>query len=299
MLIWKKLTVTKWEDAWLERLSFLGSARLAVIGLPGGKTIRIEAYALSRKESAALVQRFGGQLRTLKNRVFTHQEPSSRKNPIRIREKLLIVSSEKQKQSNARKFPARKILVVPAAMAFGTGGHVTTATCLRFLSDLSGRHEAGGWDMLDLGTGSGILAIAAKALGARKVTAFDFDPHAVRTAKGNARLNKVTGLAIKKADVTHWTPERTWDVVAANLFSEVLIRAAPRIARATKRGGWLVFSGVMRHQEKESAAALTAHGFRIEKAVRKGKWVTTLAMKNQDPPKTRKRKKQGMEYMMI
>lgn len=279
MLVWQKLTGAQWEDAWLERLGFLDATRLAVIGLPGRKTVRIEAYALSKKEGAALVRQFGGQLRTLKNRTFTHQEPSSGRNPTRIREKLLIVASEKQKQSAARKFPGRKILVVPAAMAFGTGDHATTAACLRFLSDLSDQREAGAWEMLDLGTGTGILAMAAKVLGARKVTAFDFDPHAVRTAKENARLNRVAGLAVQKADVTRWTPERKWDVVAANLFSEVLVRAAPRIARATKPGGWLIFSGVMRSQEKECAAALAACGFRIEKVVRKGKWVTTLAEK--------------------
>jgi ribosomal protein L11 methyltransferase len=278
MLVWRKLTSAKWEDAWLERLCFLGPARIAVFGLPGGKTIRIEAYALTKKESAALVKQFGGQLRTLKDRVFTHQEPASRE-PIRIRKKLLVIASEKQREAVARKFPKRKILVIPAAMAFGTGDHATTAACLRFLCDLAAEQTAVAWDMLDLGTGSGILGIAARLLGARNVTAFDFDPHAVRTAKENARLNKVTGMDIRKRDVTQWTPERTRDVVTANLFSEVLIRAASRIAAATKPCGWLIFSGVMRHQEKECVAALKTHGFREARTVRKGKWVTIRAAK--------------------
>ena len=83
--------------------------------------------------------------------------------------------------------------------------------------------------------------------------------------------------------MTQWTPERTWDVVTANLFSEVLIKAAPRIARAAAPGGTLIFSGVMRHQEKECVAALTAAGFRMVRTVRKGKWVTTLAAKRGQP----------------
>ncbi len=277
MIVWRKLTTAKWEDAWVERLTFLAE-RLAIMALPGGKSIRIEAYALSKKEGAALLKRFGGELRTLNERVFTHQKSTSR-GPIRIREKLVVVDSEKQRGAMARKFPGRKTLVVPAAMAFGSGEHATTAACLRFLADLGEQHEAGKWDMLDLGTGSGILALAAKLLGARRVDAFDFDPHAVRVAKENARLNEIAGVDFKKADVTAWTPPRTWDVVAANLFSEVLIKAAPRIARATKAGGWLVFSGVMRHQEKECVAALKAQGFLVKKTTRKGKWVTTLALK--------------------
>ena len=278
MLVWRKLTSAKWEDAWLERLAFLGPQRIAVVGLPGARTLRIEAYALLKKEGVALVKQFGGQLRTIASRALVYQQPATRE-PIRIREKMLVVASEKQHASVARKFPGRKIVVVPAAMAFGTGEHATTASCLRCVCDLAAEKTFGAWDMLDLGTGTGILAIGAKLLGAREVTAFDFDPHAVRTAKENARLNNTPGIEIRRMDVTLWSPARTWDVVTANLFSEVLIRAAPRIARATETGGALIFSGVMRHQEKECVAALTAAGFRIVRVMRKGKWVTTLATK--------------------
>jgi len=277
MIVWRKLASAKWEDAWIERLAVVDASRMAIFSLPGGKAIRIEVYACSKKEAAGLVKQFGGQVRTLKDRVFTHQETVRK--PIRIREKLLVVASEKQRIAALQKYPSRKILLVPAAMAFGTGEHATTAACLRFLADLHDDHGADVWDMLDLGTGSGILALAAKMLGARKVSAFDFDPHAVRVAKENAAVNKIAGVVFKKADVTKWTPATKWDVVAANLFSEVLILSASRIARATKSGGWLIFSGVMRHQEKECVAALTAQGFRVKKTIRKGKWVTTLARK--------------------
>ena len=277
MIVWRKLVSAKREDTWTERLAGFRE-RLAIMGLPGRKSIRIEAYALSRKEAAALVGRFGGVLRVLNERMFTHQN-TTRRHPIRIREKLVLVDSEKLRTGAAGKFPGRKTLAVPASMAFGTGEHATTAACLRFLADLSDRHEAGKWDMLDLGTGSGILALAAKLLGARRVDAFDFDPDAVRVAGDNAWLNGIAGVGFKRKDVTAWTPRRTWDVVAANLFSEVLIRAAQRMARAVKTGGWLIFSGVMRSQEKECVAALKKHGFAVKNTSRKGKWVTALAVK--------------------
>ena len=274
MLTWRKLVLAEREEEWLGQLSDFAE-RLAVISLPGGKSIRIEVYALSKKEGAALIGSHGGALRALDERLFIHQK-TARSGPIRIREKLLVVGSAKELAAAARKFPGRKTLVVPASMAFGTGEHATTAACLRFLADLAGASK---WDMLDLGTGSGILALGAKLLGAGRVDAFDFDPHAVRLAKENARSNEIEGVHFTECDVTKWTPPRKWDVVAANLFSEVLVRAAPRIARATKRGGWLVFSGVMRHQEKGCVVALKKHGFAVEKTSRRGKWVTTLARK--------------------
>ncbi|MGB8355256.1 MAG: 50S ribosomal protein L11 methyltransferase [Chthoniobacteraceae bacterium] len=282
MLVWRKLTSAKWEDSWVERLGFANKSRLAIISLPGGKAIRIEVYALSKKEGAGLVKQFGGQLRTLQDRIFTHQSDSTRE-PIRIRQEIIVVSSARQKKSVAREFPERKILQVPAAMAFGTGDHATTAACLRLLVDLRktprARSDSGTWEILDLGTGSGILALAAKLLGASNVDAFDFDPHAVRVAKENAALNQISGINFKKTDVTAWTPRKTWDVVVANLFSEVLIKAAPAIAHATKSGGSLIFSGVMRHQEKECVAAFVSHGFRVRKTIRKGKWIAALATK--------------------
>jgi ribosomal protein L11 methyltransferase len=276
MIVWRKLASAELEDAWTASLGGF-SGRMAVIGRPGGRTVRIEVYALSRKEGASLVRQFGGRLRLLDQRVFIHRK-NARRAPIRIRGKLLVADSVKQGAAAARRFPGRKMLVVPASMAFGTGEHATTAACLRLLADLSGM-QAGGWDMLDLGTGSGILALAAKLLGARRVDAFDFDPQAVRVAGENARLNAIQGVNFGKRDVTAWSPKRAWTVVTANLFSEVLIRAAPRIARAVKPGGWLIFSGVMRQQEKECVAALARCGFRVTQTVRRGKWVTSLAVK--------------------
>src|SRR5260221_12407090 len=76
-----------------------------------------------------------------------------------------------------------------SVLAFGKGDHATSSSCLRLLLDIV--HKSGRWHMLDVGTGAGILAIAAAKLGASGVDAFDFDPTAVRTAKQNAKLNEL------------------------------------------------------------------------------------------------------------
>ena len=276
MRVWRRLIPAKWEDAWLERLAFLGRTRVVTSGLPGAKVIRLEAYALTKKEAAQLVLRFGGQVRVLQGRGFTTREPDARP-PIRIRDKLLVVSSERERRLAARKFPGRAILLIPAAMAFGTGEHATTAGCLRFLADASNALRGASWDLLDLGTGSGILAMAGNKLGARRVDAWDFDPHAVRTAGKNARLNRAAGVVCRRADVTRWRPRRKWDVITANLFSEVLMTSARNIARATRIGGRVIFSGILRGQEKECVRAFQRSAFRIDKIARRGKWGAVLA----------------------
>jgi len=277
MLVWRKLASAKWEDAWVERLTFLGPTRLAIVALPNRRSLRIEAYHLSRKEAEALVKQFGGQIREVRDQPVT--EPPPRK-PLLIRKRLRVVADA---EAAAARPDARPTLVIPAAMAFGTGDHATTASCLRLLCDVAdgiGAAPGQPWDFLDLGTGSGILAIAARKLGARKVEGCDFDPHAVRTARENVARNGARPLPIHRRDVLAWTPERTWDVVAANLFSEVLIAAAPAIDAALRPGGALILSGILRAQEAEVAAAFEARGLAFETAVRKGKWVTLLARKS-------------------
>jgi len=276
MFAWKKLASAKWEDAWMERLAMIDPTRLSVTSMAGGKSIRIEAWSLKKSEATSLIKQFGGQIREIKLGRLLLKVPA--REPIRIRKSLLIVSSAYEKKLAAKLSESRKILLVPAAMAFGTGEHATTSCCLRFLSDTADSLKGRSWEMLDLGTGSGILAIAAKLLGARKVEACDFDPHAVRTSLENIAVNGVNAVSVKKLDVLQWTPKRTWDVVTANLFSEVLIATAPAIAKAVRPGGRLIFSGILRFQESETIAAFPS--FTLDTVTRKGKWVTVLATKN-------------------
>jgi ribosomal protein L11 methyltransferase len=156
-------------------------------------------------------------------------------------------------------------------MAFGTGEHATTATCLRLLTDIAA-DLLPNFSALDLGTGAGILAIAAKALGAGRVEAVDYDPIAVRIARHNASVNGFPTIRISQGDVLKLNARKRYDVVLANLFSDVLAKAAPRIARATKPGGWLVFSGVLRGQMGDVSDAIQAAGFARARVVAHGKW---------------------------
>ena len=255
----------------MERLASF-SDRMAISSLPGAKTVRLEVFQLRKADAEKLRRMFGGTVALQKK--WSPTAPVKPRAPIVVRGKLAVITSERERAAVKRGVP---VLVIPAGMAFGTGEHATTATCLRLLADVA--HELAGrrWELLDLGCGSGILALAARLLGARKCVGADFDPHAVRTAKENVRANAASGVAMKKLDVRAWTPERTWNVVAANLFSGLLIEVATKIAAATAPGGHFIFSGILRAQESEVLAAFRRVGFRIGRVVRKGKWIAGLA----------------------
>ena len=273
--IWSRLASAKWEDAWIERLRFLGPQRLAIFSLPGSRRIRIEAYGLNQRDAARVTRVFGGQLRPMKDSA-TWLAPSAATPPLVIRDRLVVVRSAQAAKAAARTYPSRPILIIPAAMAFGTGDHATTATCLRMVCDAAAKMPAA-WEALDLGTGTGILALAARTLGATRCDAWDFDPACVRATRENTRLNQLRGVTPARVDVTTWTPSRQWDLVVANLYSDLLLIVTAKIVSAVKPGGRLILSGMMARQAPGTLATFQTHGLHFERVVKKGKWVTALS----------------------
>lgn len=273
--VWRKVSAAHLADAWEERLSWLGQ-HLVLIERPGSRALRIEGHRLLRADAERLVREFGGTVRVAKPMTAREIEPEARA-PLRVRGRLLVVSSQKEHAAATKGHPGVPVLLVPAGMAFGTGEHATTATCLRLLADVAASLPEGKWDALDLGTGTGILALAARRLGARKVEASDFDATAIRVARENAAVNAIREIVFRRADVLKWRPPRRWQVVMANLFSTILVEAAPRIAPAIEKGGWLILSGILNAQGGEVVAAFEREGCRFERVVRKGKWTTCLA----------------------
>lgn len=261
---WTRMTSAKWEDAWIERLQFLGPGRAVCVGWPGSRSARIEAF-VDEATARKLVKDFGGRMTKAKD--WTAQ-PEQTREPLRIRKRLTVHGDEAA--FAAHNDPSTPILI-PAGMAFGTGEHATTASCLRMLCDLAPSLPAG-WRAIDAGCGSGILGIGAAVLGATDVEAFDYDPACVRIAKANARANRVRTMKVSREDVLAWKPAAAADVVMANLFSDLLVRAAPALRRATKKGGALIFSGVLRSQLPEVLAALEKNRFEIHRTVSRGKW---------------------------
>jgi len=142
---------------------------------------------------------------------------------------------------------ARAAVRIDPGLAFGTGSHPSTRLVLRFLE----ANVRGGERVLDYGCGSGILAIAAAALGAGRVDAVDIDPQAVRTCRANAAANAVA----VRAGLPEEIGAGRYDIVMANILSRPLILLAPALAARTGAGGRLVLSGILESQADEVAGA--------------------------------------------
>jgi ribosomal protein L11 methyltransferase len=173
-------------------------------------------------------------------------------------------------------------LLIPSGMAFGTGDHATTTRCLQLLVKASAPLLASGkpWSLLDLGCGSGILALAAETLGARKVLGCDFDEACVRISKENAKLNKLTASRFIKADVLKWKANEmggAYDIVTANLYSTILTAAAPMIIKAIKHSGTLILSGIL--AVEEIAILKTFSKLHHIKTLKRGKWAAVMMRK--------------------
>ncbi len=279
MHVWSKLSSTKWRDAWEERFLGLGQTNAVIQELPGGKSIRVDVYCKHEKEALAIAEQFGGRIRKVKNENWAAMAPPIRK-PIIIRDSLLVTGEADPKKITqlAKLHPSRQILSIPAELAFGTGDHATTTTCLRILADLAKSHRQNNheWSLLDAGTGTGLLAIAASRLGALAVEGFDFDPTAVRVARRNIKRNKVQSIDIYEADLFKWSPSKKthWDVITANLFADVLMPNLGKLHDVLSPGGHLILSGILSEHKEGILTAAEKTGMQQLATLQKGKWVT-------------------------
>jgi ribosomal protein L11 methyltransferase len=165
------------------------------------------------------------------------------------------------------------VVELDPGLSFGTGQHFTTRSCLGFIDDLAAR--GGGGAFLDLGCGSGILAIAAAKLGFSPVEAVDNDATAVAIARENCVRNGVaTRVRCAVADASHAGRSGRYCVVVANILASVLIGAAPKIARLLAKGPdrFLCVAGILRHQYPEVRAAYERLGFVEDRCVEEGDW---------------------------
>jgi ribosomal protein L11 methyltransferase len=153
----------------------------------------------------------------------------------------------------AQQLSAAITIVIQPSMGFGTGHHATTRLCLAHLQELDLR----GRSVIDVGTGSGVLALAANRLGAAPVLAIDDDPDAIQSARENVDLNPGAEVTLGVVDLRR-AALRPFDVVLANLTGGLLVSAAPVLQQLARPGGRLVVSGFMEHEEREVLAAFAA-----------------------------------------
>jgi len=296
---WRKLADPRWLSAHENILQARSHGRLVIISRPGRKRLQLEIPCTSRDLARKLIEEFGGRAKKWPRDWLKRFADLHKSKPLKIGKRLIVAGSiSRHSRSCSVRCPQRiavrrakdhalrtahatasaekiSFLVIPASAAFGTGGHATTAMSLRLLERVTRKWEKG-WSLADLGAGSGILALAAKRFGAGRVIGIDIDPKAISIAKANVRLNKIDNADFQLGDVRRWKPAAGWDVIAANLYSELLIEVLPKL----KRSNWLILSGVLRSQEDELLHVLRRNNMEIASVKRRGKWIALTARKH-------------------
>ena len=164
------------------------------------------------------------------------------------------------------------VIVVDPAMAFGTGEHGTTRGCVRLLEDV----VRPGMRVLDVGTGTGVLAVACAKLGAAAVHGVDIDPEAIENAVGTIEKNDVADrvtLEVREVDDA-WLRARPagWDLILANVLSGVLEPLMPAFVAALRPGGTLILSGILQTEAGRIVAAARASSLHLTREDREDEW---------------------------
>lgn len=199
--------------------------------------------------------------------------------PIRVTSRgVSIVVKPTWKKASKR--PGDIIIEIDPGMAFGTGGHATTKMCLKAILDVikGGKVVLSRSSILDVGTGTGVLAIAARKLKVRKALGIDIDKVALTVARKNARHNRaevrISGAAVENV-------KGRFSIVAANILAGELIRLSPAIRERVSPGGYLVLSGILCEEAESVKEAYSKKGLRFVKAYSTREWSALLF---QGPP---------------
>lgn len=194
--------------------------------------------------------------------------------PIRVGKHLLVRPCWEEVQPQ----PEDVVVTLDPGMAFGTGTHATTRLCMALIEE----YLKPGVPVLDVGCGSGILAITAALLGAKEVTGCDIDEVAVKVAGENAQLNGVDGqISFHKGDLTSQV-EGSFGLICANIVADVIIRLCEDVLRYLAPGGVFIASGIIDTREEDVRRAMEKNGIRICKAVTEGGWVAMACQAAED-----------------
>lgn len=192
--------------------------------------------------------------------------------PLEVGEKFVIVPSWEEYKADKDKI----ILEIDPGMAFGTGSHETTAICLKLLEEVDIKDKI----VADVGTGSGILAIACSKIGAKHVLALDIDPLSIKTAKENVVVNDcVDKIEVMESDLLS-TSKDNFDLIIANILPDVIINLIPDAYEKLNEKGLILVSGIILEKKDLIIKELKQHGFSIVKDLDMGEWTGIIGRKD-------------------
>ncbi len=190
--------------------------------------------------------------------------------PLSIGEHITVVPMWEKYEAK----PDEVIVRMDPGMAFGTGTHETTRLCMTLIE----KHIKAGDKVLDVGTGSGILAIAASKLGAASVDAYDIDPVAVRVARDNVEENGVTNVTCGESDLLA-AVQGEYDLVCANIVADIIVRMAPDVAKFMKPGSKVITSGIIDFHTERVKAAMENGGLTLCDTLAENDWTALVFTK--------------------
>ncbi|ACJ33215.1 50S ribosomal protein L11 methyltransferase [Anoxybacillus flavithermus] len=193
-------------------------------------------------------------------------------NPVKISERFTIVPTWETYEPVSSD---ELIIELDPGMAFGTGTHPTTVMCIQALEKTVKKGDT----VVDVGTGSGILSIAAAMLGAKRVHALDLDPVAVESAKLNVKLNKVHDVVTVSQNNLLDRMDEQADVIVANILAEIILRFVDDAYRLLRSDGVFITSGIIQTKKQEVKEGLLRAGFTIEETLTMEDWVAFIAKK--------------------
>ena len=165
------------------------------------------------------------------------------------------------------------VIRMDPGMAFGSGTHETTGMCLDLLDQI----VTSGSRVMDVGTGSGILAIGAGLLGAKEVLAIDIDPQAVKVARENVELNHLSDcITVREGNLLDGSEDAVCDICIANIIADIILLFAEPLRSHILPGGYFLCSGIIRERGDEVQAGLLSAGYEIVRREERGEWTAFL-----------------------
>lgn len=212
-----------------------------------------------------------GSSKIITNRVYEEDWSTSWKKyykPVKLGKNVVIkpIWEEYKKKGN------EIIIELDPGMAFGTGTHETTIMCVELLE----KHVKNNSRVFDIGTGSGILAISASKLGAKKIVAVDLDEVAVKAAKENIEFNKITNIDVKHGNLVDVVSGKA-DIVVANIIADIIIELSKTIKNFINDDGIFIASGIIRDRLNDVVAAIKDEGLNIVEIKEMGEWAAVVS----------------------
>lgn len=188
--------------------------------------------------------------------------------PLKISQRLVVCPTWEEYQAESDEL----VIQLDPGMAFGTGSHATTFMCAGFLE----KYLQSGANVIDVGTGSGILAMGAALLGAAKVLALDYDAVAVKVATQNVQLNDLERIiSVRRNDLLHGISEKA-DLIVANIIADIIIRLFPQLGQILLPGGIFISSGVIGERREDVIKAAEQCGFYLVEEQAQDDWVAQV-----------------------